>query len=59
MRLINPGEELVGVYGVRGRARWFTSLGFIVCKKVFPHVVSGIDELASQTAYSQEEGSMC
>lgn len=43
VRTINPGEELVGVYGVKGRAKWFTSLGFIVCKKIYPKTV-GIDE---------------
>lgn len=43
VRTIGPGEELIGVYGVKGKERWFTSLGFITSKKVYPKTV-GVDE---------------
>ena len=35
-RTVEPGESLVGVYGVKDRNKWFTSFGFIVVKKVSP-----------------------
>ena len=33
-RTLEPGESLIGVYGVKDRQKWFTSFGFIV--QVFP-----------------------
>ena len=33
-RHLESGEELIGVYGVKNRQKWFTSLGFLVVKKV-------------------------
>ena len=36
-RTLLKGEELVGIYGVKDRQKWFTSLGFIVLKKLPPN----------------------
>ena len=34
-RQIQPNETLVGVYGVKGKEDWLTTLGFIVAKRNF------------------------
>jgi hypothetical protein len=33
-RHLENGEQLIGVYGIKDRQKWFTSLGFIVVRKV-------------------------
>ena len=35
-RTLKSNEEIVGVYGVKDTAKWFTSLGFITVRKVMP-----------------------
>ena len=35
-RTLAADEALVGIYGVKDRKKWFTSLGFIVLKKTKP-----------------------
>ena len=33
-RTLDVGEEIIGVYGVKDRQKWFTSFGFLVLNKV-------------------------
>ena len=33
-RTLEPGESLIGVYGVKDHQKWFTSFGFIVMNKL-------------------------
>lgn len=55
-RTLKSSEELVGVYGVTDAQKWFTSLGFIVMRKVMPDqdVNESQTSLRSSTVLKEE-----